>query len=129
MRGRLARGVAFAALLLQPLAGVAGDAARGERVFQYCYACHSVDPGETNLQGPNLAGIVGRPIAAQDGYEYSPAMRAFAAREKVWSEELLDRYIAAPDAVVPRTTMEFHGLEEASERAGLIAYLRSIRRP
>jgi len=24
----------------------AGDAARGERAFQRCYSCHSVDPNE-----------------------------------------------------------------------------------
>ncbi|MXQ10246.1 c-type cytochrome [Microvirga makkahensis] len=107
----------------------AGDAARGERVFQYCYSCHSIVPGETNLQGPNLAGIVGRPIAAQDGFDYSPAMRRFAARERVWSQELLDRFTAEPEAVVPKTSMQFHGIDDAAERADLIAYMRSIPSP
>jgi cytochrome c len=103
----------------------AGDPARGERVFQYCYACHSVVPGETNLQGPNLAGIVGRPIAAQQDFDYSPAMRGLAAREKVWSEGLLERFAAEPEAVVPKTSMQFRGIDDAAERSDLIAYLRS----
>jgi cytochrome c len=72
-----------------------GDAARGERVFQRCFACHSVDPGETaKLQGPSLYRILGRPAAALGGFEYSPAMRAKAAAGLVWSEAVLDRYIA-----------------------------------
>ena len=107
---------------------MAGDPARGERIFQYCYSCHSVRLGETNLQGPHLAGIIGRPIAAQDGFDYSLAMRSFAAREKVWSEELLDRFAAEPEAVVPKTSMQFHGIDDPAERADLIAYLRSIPR-
>ena len=32
-----------------------GNAARGERVFQYCFSCHSVDPNEqAQLEGPSL---------------------------------------------------------------------------
>ena len=102
-----------------------GDPVRGEKVFQYCYSCHSVQPDETNLQGPNLHGIVGRRIAAQDGFAYSPALRAFAQQEERWSEVLLDRYLAAPYKLVPKTSMAFPGIEAQDERADLIAYLRS----
>lgn len=103
-----------------------GDAAGGERVFQYCFSCHSVDPKEAaTLQGPNLAGVVGRPIAAQESFEYSPAMRAFAAARKTWSEDLLDRYITSPEKLVPKTTMAYPGLGDAQERADLIAFLKA----
>jgi cytochrome c len=102
------------------------DPARGEMVYQYCYSCHSVQPEEKNLQGPNLRGIIGRRIAAQKEFPYSPAMRAFAQRETRWSETLLDRYLAAPYQVVPKTSMAFPGIDEAEERADLIAYLRSM---
>ncbi|MEZ0171103.1 cytochrome c family protein [Microvirga sp. TS319] len=84
-----------------------GDPVRGERVFQYCYSCHSVQPGETNLQGPNLHGIVGGRIASQEGFSYSPALRAFAPREERWSEDLLDLYLTAPYKLVPKTSMAF----------------------
>jgi cytochrome c len=110
---------------VSPAHAEAGDPNRGERVFQYCFACHAVREGEANLQGPNLRGIVGGRIAAQAGFDYSPAMRAFAQREASWSETLLDRYLAAPYAVVPNTSMSFPGLSEAEERADVIAYLRS----
>jgi cytochrome c len=102
-----------------------GDPVRGEKVFQYCYSCHSVQPDETNLQGPNLYGIVGRRIASQEGFTYSPALRAFAQQEERWSETLLDRYLAAPYKLVPKTSMAFPGVEVQDERADLIAYLRS----
>ena len=102
-----------------------GDPVRGEKVFQYCYSCHSVQPDETNLQGPNLHGIVGRKIASQEGFSYSPALRAFAQEEDRWSEALLDRYLTAPYKLVPKTSMAFPGIEAQDERADLIAYLRS----
>jgi len=102
-----------------------GDPVRGETVFQYCYSCHSVQPDEINLQGPNLHGIVGRKIASQEGFSYSPALRAFAQEEDHWSEALLDRYLTAPYKLVPKTCMAFPGIEAHDERADLIAYLRS----
>ena len=102
-----------------------GDPVRGEKVFQYCYSCHSVQPDETNLQGPNLHGIVDRRIASQEGFSYSPALRAFAQQEDRWSEALLDRYLTAPYKLVPKTSMAFPGIEAQDERADPIAYLRS----
>jgi hypothetical protein len=58
----LARGIAGTLILLFPataLGAEAGDAARGERVFQRCYSCHSVDPNEAaKLQGPSLYRIM-----------------------------------------------------------------------
>ncbi len=123
---------AAALLLLITVIGAradGGDPVKGEKMFQYCYSCHSVQPDETNLQGPNLHGIVGRRIASQEGFTYSPALRAFAQREERWSEALLDRYLAAPYKLVPKTSMAFPGIEAQDERADLIAYLRSTSGP
>jgi cytochrome c len=102
-----------------------GDAARGERVFQRCYSCHSVAPSETaQLQGPSLHGILGRPAAAVAGFDYSDAMKAKAATGLVWTLDALDRFIADPDAVVPGTPMVvLPPLRDAQDRADLIAYL------
>jgi cytochrome c len=122
---RLAAALAIAALLVAP-AAADGDARRGERVFQYCYSCHTVDAADTQaLQGPSLVGIVGRRIAAHDGFDYSPAMRAFAAEHGVWNEDLLERYIVAPHKLVPRTTMSYRGVDDAQERADLMAFLKA----
>jgi cytochrome c len=109
--------------------GAEGDAARGERVFQRCFSCHSVAPSETaQLQGPSLFGIMGRPAAALPGFEYSDAMKAKAAAGLIWTAEMLDRFIADPDAVVPGTPMMvLPPLGDEQERADLIAYLASQR--
>jgi cytochrome c len=71
-----------------------------------------------------LHGIVGRRIAAEADFAYSPAMRAFAGRDELWSEALLDRFLAAPSDLVPKTSMEFRGVDDETERADLLAYLR-----
>ena len=104
-----------------------GDAARGERVFQRCYACHSVDPAETELPGPNLAGVVGRRAASRGDFDYSPAMREAGRRGLVWDESALDTFLADPMAAVPGTAMGFPGLRNEADRRDAIAYLKAAR--
>jgi cytochrome c len=105
-----------------------GDWVRGERVFQRCYACHSLDPHErAKLQGPSLLGIIDRPAASMIGFEYSEAMRAQAAAGLVWTAAILNRYLADPEAAVPGTLMGMPPLREAQDRADLIAYLARMR--
>ena len=101
-----------------------GDAVRGERVFQRCYSCHSVDPNETaKLQGPSLFQIIGRPAGRDPGFEYSEAMREKAAAGLTWDAATLDRYIADPETALSRTRMSVPPLRDDQERADLIAYL------
>ncbi|NNC72012.1 MAG: c-type cytochrome [Sphingomonadaceae bacterium] len=109
-----------------PMAGpvASGDPVRGERAFLKCYSCHSIEPGEHGYGGPSLYESVDRPIASVAGFDYSAPMRALSEREMRWSADLLDRFITDPEAVVPGTDMTFTGMEDAAERADLIAYLR-----
>src|SRR3546814_4601185 len=55
------------------LAGTAlaqdGDAAAGEKVFNKCKACHTVDAGK-NKVGPSLHDIIGRAPASVEGFKY-----------------------------------------------------------
>ena len=125
---RLLRGRVFVALALLLSTGASadevGNAARGERAFQRCYACHSVDPDEkAKLQGPSLYQIIGRPAGAIAGFDYSDAMRDKGAAGLVWDAATLERYIADPEGVVPGTRMIVPPLRDARERADLIAYL------
>ena len=123
----LAWRIAGSLILLFPaaaLAAEAGDPGRGERAFQRCYSCHSVDPNETaKLQGPSLYRIMGRPAAAIPGFAYSDAMRARGAAGLVWDATTLEHYIADPESVVAGTSMSAPPLRDAHERADLIAYL------
>lgn len=122
-----AAGVVVLALTAAAALPPAGDPARGKVAFQKCYACHSIEPGEQGLAGPNLRGVVGRPVAGAPGFAYSAALRALKQREPVWTEALIDRYVADSEAVAPGTTMPFLGMTNARERADLIAYLRTAR--
>jgi cytochrome c len=99
------------------------DPARGERVFQRCYACHSVVGGEDKLSGPNLRGVFGRRAGAQPGFQFSPAMIEAGAHGLVWTRETLDAFLADPLTVVPGTEMGMPGLADADDRRDVIDYL------
>ncbi len=91
----------------------------GTRVFQArCAACHALDE---HRWGPALRGVVGRPVANQPGYDYSRALKS--ARFQ-WTEELLDRWLQNPAALVPGARMRAH-FSDAKERDAVIAYLKA----
>lgn len=97
------------------------DAAKGEKVFKKCAACHKVN-GE-DATGPHLDGVVGRAVASVAGFGYSGAMQAHGGD---WTPEALDEFLAKPSASVPGTSMSFSGLKKQGDRVDLIAYLQSV---
>ena len=103
-----------------------GDAAKGEKVFQKCGACHTSVPGIHGL-GPSLAGVVGNRPGQSSGYRYSKGMTAFAETGAVWDEATLDTFLAKPRRVVKGTRMAFPGLKNDEDRADLIAYLEQLQ--
>lgn len=112
-----------AALSLSAGAALAdGDAKAGALVFKKCGACHTATEA-TNKVGPSLMGIVGRPVATAEGYNYSPAMKTFGAG-KTWDEATLTTYLADPKALVKGTKMSFPGLKKAEDIANVVAYLK-----
>jgi cytochrome c len=116
-------------LVLLTLARLAAhaDPVRGERVFQRCYACHSVVAGEENLPGPSLRCILGRRAGTRPGFRYSPAMiEAGAARRLVWTRDTLDAFLVDPLRLVPETAMSMPGLPGAEDRRDVIDYLTSV---
>jgi cytochrome c len=121
------RAAALAALLLLlgPRAGAGADPVRGARVFQRCYACHSVLAGEDKLPGPNLRCVIGRRAGTLGAFEFSPAMVAAGARGLDWSREALARFLADPEAAVPGTAMAMPGLRDAGDRGDVIDYLEA----
>jgi cytochrome c len=102
----------------------AADPTRGERVFQRCYACHSVAPGEDRLQGPSLRCVLGRRAGTLAGFTFSPAMvEAGTARTLVWTRATLDAFLVDPQSVVPGTAMWIPSLAVAEDRRDVIDYL------
>lgn len=103
-----------------------GDAAAGEKVFKKCMACHAVGEGAKNKVGPQLNGIIGRPVATAEGYKYSAAMTAFGEGGKVWDEETFKTYVMNPKGTVPKNKMAFAGLKKEEEVVNVLAYLEQF---
>lgn len=98
---------------------VNADTGKGERVFNKCKACHSLEEGD-NRVGPYLHGVVGRTVDAVDGFAYSGSLEAAA---EVWTPENLNEFLTKPSAFAPGTIMSFAGLKSIEDRANLIAFL------
>ena len=117
------------ACLLSLTAGIAsaeGDAEKGEKVFRKCRACHAVGEGAENKVGPQLNGIVGREIAALEGFGYSDALTELAAEKGAWTEKELAAFLEKPRDYAKGTKMSFAGLRKEDERADVIAYLATF---
>lgn len=100
------------------------DAAAGKAKAAICLTCHSVDKGAANKIGPNLWGIVDKPIASASGYTYSTSMQGKKADK--WTVENLDQYLAAPAAFAKGNKMAFAGVKNVQERANIIAWLKTL---
>ena len=110
-------------LLGSHAASAEGDAAKGEKVYKKCKACHALEAGK-NKVGPSLAGIVGQDAGMVEGFKYSPAMKESGL---VWDDATLDAFLAKPKEVVPKTRMAFPGLKKEQDRLDVIAYLKTAQ--
>ncbi|SLN48436.1 c-type cytochrome [Oceanibacterium hippocampi] len=124
LRGGGLRQAGAAAVLALLLTGAgsasAGAEPDGEKIYQRCFACHSV---ERNRTGPRHCGLNGRAAGSVEGYNYSKAMRN---SHIVWNKETLDAFLANPRAAVPGTIMAYAGVKKESERAALVDWLLAL---
>ncbi|MEL6317103.1 MAG: c-type cytochrome [Pseudomonadota bacterium] len=94
----------------------------GAKTFKRrCASCHNVDPGGKNGTGPALHGVLGRQIAAVDGYRYSDALLAKA--DEVWTWEAMNGFLANTQDWAPGSKMRLKVKE--SERGHIMAYLNA----
>jgi cytochrome c len=103
-------------------AAAGGDAAAGEKTFVVCRACHQIGPNAKIAIGPVLNGVVGRPAGSYPGYNYSVANKTSGI---VWTPDVLVKYLANPQAVVPHTKMAFAGLKDPQKVKDVIAFLET----
>ena len=108
---------ALAIALASSAVATAGDPRHGEEIYARCGACHSLESDRT---GPRHCGLFGRRAGSVPGFAYSAAMKNSGI---VWDARTLDRFLTNPLRAVPGTTMGYAGIDDAQERADLIAYL------
>ena len=109
-------------LLLLAAAPAAADDA-GERLFAPCRACHSLEPAERGLPGPNLTGLIGRSIGGDPAFDYSPVLRKAREDGLHWDAQRLQTFLADPAAMFPGLWMSMRGIEDAAERQALVRFL------
>ena len=101
----------------------AADPKKGEATAKVCQTCHTFTKGGKNGIGPNLYGITGEKPAEVAGFSFSDAMQK---KGGTWGYDELYTYLKAPQKVVPGTKMTFIGLPKPTDRANVIAYLRTL---
>jgi cytochrome c len=92
-----------------------------------CGMCHEIEgdlPAMSGPVGPELAGVVDRPVASVPRYDYTPALRRFGG---VWTEDRIYAFISHPLVTVPGTRMDMEARGDPQDRADLIAYLRTLK--
>ena len=98
-----------------------GDAAAGEKVFAKCTSCHSINQGGANGIGPNLWGVLGKPVGQHAaGFAYSSALSGHGGN---WDFENMDAWLKSPRAFASGTKMSFAGLSSPEDRANVILYM------
>ena len=114
---------AAAAVPLPTLLAAATPAA-GEALFAKCKTCHTIDQGGANGIGPNLYGIVGKPVGKHAaGFAYSGDLSGHGGN---WDFANLDAWLTSPKKFASGTKMSFAGLSKGEDRANIIVYMNSL---
>lgn len=99
---------ALLALLALPAASLSAHAETaalsGEQLYLACASCHALSPDGAHKVGPNLYAAMGAPAASQEGFQYSPALKASGLN---WDRATLIAWLAATEKLVPGTWMLF----------------------
>jgi cytochrome c len=80
----------------------AQDVAKGEKEFGKCKTCHMIVAADgTEIvkgpkTGPNLWGVVGRPVASQEGFDYGDSLKSLNEKGLVWDAAMIAAYTKDP---------------------------------
>ena len=103
-------------------AAAQADPKHGEKLFEDCRACHTIDAASNGV-GPSLKGVFGRRAGALEDFRYSPALKR---ADITWTRQTMDSYIADPQKAVPANRMPYAGMPDAKDRADLIEYMMQV---
>ena len=109
-------------LVASPVWAQSSEDPGAKQFLASCGVCHTVESTAPPRQGPNLAGIFGKPAGKRDGFKYSDAL---AASGLVWDEATLDRWIEDAQAALPGTSMAYRQ-RDPEKRKLIIAFLKSL---
>lgn len=119
---------ASAAVVVLALLVSAAAAQDGRTVFdRHCASCHAVTPGAPPGPGPNLHGVVGRRVAGDAGFDYSPVLQEASRAGDAWDAARLDRFLADPEEMYPGLWMGANGLRVQAERRAVVEWLQAAR--
>ncbi len=108
---------------LSRLAALVPDPHAGRVLFaSHCASCHGLDHA---IEGPALAGVLGRRAGSVPGYPYTPAL---AAARVTWDQASLEHWLAGPRQFIPGTAMPAV-IDDAADRRDIIAYLAALPPP
>ena len=97
------------------------DDSRGAEIWQSCAVCHSLTPDDHMRAGPSLHGIFGTPIATQEGYDYSSALREL---DIVWTPRTVaELFEFGPEAYTPGSRMPEQRIGDPDDRQALVEFL------
>jgi cytochrome c len=99
------------------------SAKHGAQIAKQCMICHNLQQGQGPKIGPDLYGVVGRPVASVPNFHYSAALKA---KGGTWTFDDLNKWLTNPRADVPGTAMTFPGLSNEKQRADVVAYLNTL---
>lgn len=100
-----------------------GSVEAGEKIFAKCTACHTANQGGANGIGPNLFGVMGKPVGSHvAGFAYSPALSGHGGE---WNWETMDAWLTSPKKFASGTKMSFAGLSKPEDRASVMLYLEA----
>ncbi|HAT50539.1 MAG: c-type cytochrome [Nitrospirae bacterium] len=124
----------FALSMASVPAWAAGDAESGKKLAeQKCTTCHAFGKviAKAGKIGPSLeAGIAGKPAGKVAGFAYSPGMTKMSGEGLTWTDENLDKFLTKPKDFIQGTKMmAFPGLPKDTERADVIAFLKTLPTP
>lgn len=100
----------------------------GRAVFAaHCASCHAVAQPAPPGPGPNLRGVLGRPVGGDPGFDYSPVLKAARRDGHVWDAPRLAEFLLDPEEMYPGLWMGGNVPRRAEERAAVLEYLGTLR--